>query len=225
MHATLSTPQRKGEATRAVILEAALELASRDGLEGLSIGLLSQRTGMSKSGVFAHFGSREDLQIAVVKTYHERFEREVFFPSLEAPRGLPRLEAMFERWIARMTRELDAGCIYVGGAIEYDDRPGAVRDALLVMVRTWYDALLRCVAQAVEEGHFRKDTDARQLVYELHGLVMALHHDARFLQSTDSIPRAQSGFRRLIDHCRAPEQPELPGRPLAQPQLIQSIGR
>jgi AcrR family transcriptional regulator len=205
MQANLIGPQRKGETTRAAILESALEVASRQGLEGLSIGLLSQRTGLSKSGVFAHFGSREELQIAVVRTYHERFERDVFLPSLEAPRGLPRLEEIFKRWVARMAREMDSGCIYVGGAIEYDDRPGPVREALLAMVRTWYAALIKCVDQAIQEGHLRKDTDPQQMVYELHGMVMALHHDSRFLGRQDSLPRAQAGFQRLIAHYKEPE--------------------
>jgi AcrR family transcriptional regulator len=206
MQANLIAAQRKSDTTRSAILESALELASRHGLEGLSIGLLSQRIGMSKSGVFARFGSREELQIAVVQTYREQFDLEVFLPSLEARRGLPRLEQLFGRWIERMTREIDSGCLYVGGAIEYDDRPGPVRDALLLMVRSWHDALLRCVDQAIQEGHLRKDSDSRQLVYELHGMVMALHHDARFLQSPDSLPRAKTAFQRLIEYYREPKR-------------------
>ena len=189
---------RKGELTRAAILDVALNLASRDGLEGLTIGLLADKMNMSKSGVFAHFGSREDLQIAVLKLYHHHFEQEVFYPSMKEPRGLPRLQAMFAHWIKRVSVEIASGCIYISGAVEYDDRPGAIREELVGMVRTWQDALLRCVQQAVEMGHLRADTDPYQMVYEMYGLILALHHDARFMKRPGSVNRAQSGFERLL---------------------------
>lgn len=189
---------RKGELTRAAILDMALDLASRDGLEGLTIGLLADRMNMSKSGVFAHFGSREDLQIEVVKLYHYRFEQEVFYPSIKEPRGLPRLRAMFVRWIERVSVEIASGCIYISGAVEYDDRPGAIRDELADMVRTWQAALRRCVVQTIEEGHLPAETDPDQLVYEMYGLILSLHHDARFLKVPGSLERARTGFERLI---------------------------
>ena len=121
---------QKGQQTRATILDAALGLASHMGLEGLSIGALAEVTEMSKSGVFAHFGSREELQISVIREYHARFEDEVFFPAIKEPRGLPRLRSLFERWVRRVSVEIDSGCIYISGAVEFDDRPGPVRDAL-----------------------------------------------------------------------------------------------
>ena len=114
---------------------------------------------MSKSGVFAHFGSREELQISVIREYHARFEEEVFFPAMREPRGLPRLRALFERWVRRVSVELDSGCIYISGAVEFDDRPGPVRDALAEMVRAWHAALERAIRIAVAEGHLRADTD------------------------------------------------------------------
>ena len=191
-------PLMKGRQTRAAILDAALALASQMGLEGLSIGALAEVTEMSKSGVFAHFGSREELQISVVREYHAKFEEEVFFPSLREPRGLPRLTALFDRWLARVSAEIDSGCIYISGAVEFDDRPGPVRDALVTMVRTWQQALGRAIDAAVAEGHLRADTDAQQLLFELHGLILALHHDARFLQSPGSMARARLGFERLL---------------------------
>ena len=197
---------RKGEQTRAAILDVALELASRNGLEGLTIGLLADRMSMSKSGVFAHFGSREDLQLEVVKLYHHRFEQEVFFPSIKEPRGLPRLVAMFSRWIKRVSVEIASGCIYISGAVEYDDRPGPIRDELVSMVMAWQNALLRCVKQAIEVGHLRADTDAEQLVYEMYGLILALHHDARFLRAPGAVERAKAGFDRLIENYRNPNQ-------------------
>jgi AcrR family transcriptional regulator len=189
---------RKGEMTRAAILDVALDLASRDGLEGLTIGLLADKMNMSKSGVFAHFGSREDLQIEVVKLYHHHFEQEVFYPSMKDPRGLPRLQAMFARWVKRVSVEIASGCIYISGAVEYDDRPGAIREELAGMVRAWKNALRRCVVQCVDMGHLAMDTDPDQLVFEMYGLILALHHDARFLKLPGSVNRAEVGFERLI---------------------------
>ena len=202
MTETKQKPLRKGEQTRAAILDAALQLASREGLEGLTIGVLAEQMAMSKSGVFAHFGSREDLQIEVVKLYHQQFEQEVFYPSLLEPRGLPRLEGLFARWVARVSMEIASGCIYISGAVEYDDRPGIMRDQLVEMVRTWQAALQRAVKQAIEEGHLRADTDPQQMVFEMYGLVLALHHDARFIKRPGSVERAQRGFAHLIDTRR-----------------------
>jgi AcrR family transcriptional regulator len=202
---TIQKPLRKGEQTRAAILDAALQLASREGLEGLTIGVLADRMGMSKSGVFAHFGSREDLQIEVLKLYHRQFEQEVFYPSLQEPRGLPRLESLFTRWVARVSVEIASGCIYISGAVEYDDRPGIIREHLVDMVRTWQVALQRAAMQAIDESHLRSDTDPQQLVFEMYGLVLALHHDARFIKRPGSVERAQAGFARLIDSLYQPD--------------------
>jgi AcrR family transcriptional regulator len=206
---------QKGQQTRATILDAALRLASQVGLEGLSIGALAEVTGMSKSGVFAHFGSREELQISVIREYHARFEEEVFFPAVMEPRGLPRLRALFERWVRRVSFELDSGCIYISGAVEFDDRPGPVRDALADMVLTWHRALGKAIAISVEEGHLRPDTDPLQLLFEMHGLILALHHDARFLRSPGSVDRARRGFESLISHYATEAAPPCTGTPVA----------
>ncbi|WP_395701002.1 TetR/AcrR family transcriptional regulator [Aquabacterium sp.] len=194
---------QKGQQTRAVILEAALGQASHMGLEGLSIGALAEVTQMSKSGVFAHFGSREELQIAVIREYHARFEEEVFFPAVREDRGLPRLRALFERWVKRVSVELDSGCIYISGAVEFDDRPGPVRDALASMVQAWQNALERAIAISIEEGHLRADTDTLQMLFEIHGLILALHHDARFLRLPGAVDRARRGFERIVSHYLA----------------------
>jgi AcrR family transcriptional regulator len=188
----------KGRQTRAAILDAALGLASHMGLEGLSIGALAELMGMSKSGVFAHFGSREELQISVVREYHARFEAEVFQPCMKEPRGLPRLRALFECWVRRVSVEIDSGCIYISGAVEFDDRPGPVRDALVEMVRAWHQALGRAIAMAVEEGHLPPSADPQQMLFEIHGLILALHHDARFLRTPGAAARARAGFERTL---------------------------
>jgi AcrR family transcriptional regulator len=205
---------QKGQQTRAAILDAALTLASHMGLEGLSIGALAEVTQMSKSGVFAHFGSREELQISVIREYHARFEEEVFFPAIREARGLPRLRALFERWVRRVSVELDSGCIYISGAVEFDDRPGPVRDALVEMVRTWHTALERAIHGAIEEGHLKPDTDAGQMLYEVHGLILALHHDARFLRNDGVLERARRGFDRVVRDYEAAAAPPKPARPV-----------
>ena len=197
-------PLLKGRQTRATILDAALALASHMGLEGLSIGALAEVTQMSKSGVFAHFGSREELQISVVREYHRKFEDEVFRPSMDIARGLPRLRALFERWVKRVSVEIDSGCIYISGAVEFDDRPGPVRDALLAMVQDWHQALERAIHIAMDEGHLRRDTDPQQMLFEVHGLILALHHDARFLRRLGALDHARAAFERLLSYYTAP---------------------
>lgn len=194
----VASPLQKGAQTRALILEAALAQASRAGLEGLSIGTLADVIGMSKSGVFAHFGSREELQIAVVAEYHARFEQEVFFPALREPRGLPRLRALFERWVHQVSVELESGCIYISGAVEFDDRPGPVRDALVSMVKAWHAALAKAIVIARDEAHLAADTDVEQILFELHGLILSLHHDDRFMRIPGALQRARNGFERVI---------------------------
>lgn len=205
------TPRRgvrslqKGQQTRAVILEAALGLAAHMGLEGLSIGALADVTKMSKSGVFAHFGSREELQIAVVMEYHAKFEEEVFFTAIREPRGLPRLRALYERWVRRVSVEIDSGCIYISGAVEFDDRPGPVRDALVSMVKAWHAALHKAIVLALQAGHLRADADVEQMLFELHGLILSLHHDARFLRRPGALERAGAGFDRIVNFYATPE--------------------
>lgn len=188
----------KGQQTKAAIVDAALGLATHIGLEGLSIGALAEVAQMSKSGVFAHFGSREELQISVIREYHTRFEAEVFYPSLKAERGLPRVRALFANWMKRTSVEIDSGCIYISGAVEFDDRPGPVRDALASSVQTWLSAMRRSVIQAKEEGHLAQAVDEDQLMFEIHGLILALHYEARFLKTAGSLDRAIRGFNNIL---------------------------
>ncbi|MDB5731124.1 MAG: transcriptional regulator, TetR family, partial [Variovorax sp.] len=185
-------------------------LAAQIGLEGLSIGAVAEITKMSKSGVFAHFGSREELQISVVREYHARFEQEVFYPALEEARGLPRLRAMFANWMKRTSTEIDSGCIYISGASEFDDRPGPVRDALVESVSIWQAAVYRAVVQAKTEGHLRADANERQIAFEIHGLILALHYEARFLRVPGSMGRANTGFDNILARSAAPGSVGLP---------------
>jgi AcrR family transcriptional regulator len=197
------TRGRKGELTRAAILEAGLAVARRDGMEGLTIGLLAERLGMSKSGVFAHFGSREDLQLAVLNEYAARFVERVLRPAVRSARGLPRLRAIVDRWLALLAEELEAGCILIGGASEYDDRPGPLHDTVAAIVTSWKGELVRALEQAKVCGHLRANVDCEQMVFEIYGLMLMLHQDARLLHGKDSVRRARSGLQRLLDDARA----------------------
>ena len=213
--AAQAQPSSKGEQTRLAILDMALAQAAQQGLEGLSIGPLAVALGMSKSGVFAHFGSREELQISVIHEYHHRFEQEVFYPALEAGRGVARLRAMFGNWMQRSSAEIDSGCIYISGAIEFHERTGPVRDALARSVMAWHAALRRSIEQGKERGELRADVDPDQMLFEIHGLILALHYQARFLQTSGAIARALQGFDNTVarfgtDSCPKPLSVSVP---------------
>ena len=203
----------KGQQTKTAIVDTALRMAAQVGLEGLSIGALAEAMEMSKSGVFAHFGSRDELQIAVVREYHHRFEEDVFYPALREPRGLPRLRALFDNWVRRVAVEIDSGCIYISGAVEFDDRTGPVRDALASSVLTWHAAMRRAIEQCKDLDELRADTNAEQMLFEIHGLILALHYEARFLHTPGSIDRANTGFDNILARYSAPECCESPAPP------------
>ena len=194
----------KGQQTRAHIIDTALQLAMHNGLESLSIGGLAEATNMSKSGVFAHFGSREELQICVIREYHHRFEQEVFYPALKVERGLPRLRALFDNWMKRTSIELDSGCIYISGAIEFHDSIGPVRDALVESVRIWHAAMQRTIEQCRELGQLLPDADGSQILTEVHALILVLHYEARFLRSQGAMERALNGFEHILQRYSSP---------------------
>jgi hypothetical protein len=165
--------------------------------------------------VFSRVGSREALQRAVIEEYDRRFVQEVFVPSMREPRGLPRLDAIVQRWIVRATEvEAKKGCIYCAAAFEYDDREGPVRDLLLSGILNWRGVLKRTVAQAIEAGHLGPDTDAEQLVFEIDGLFVALMREARLLRDAKAAERAWIAYERMIatrrqvasGSCRAPRR-------------------
>ena len=202
---------QKGQQTKTAIVDVALSLATQMGLEGLTIGAVAEMAGMSKSGVFAHFGSREELQISVIREYHQRFEQEVFYPVLSLPRGLPRLRALFANWMQRTSAEIDSGCLYISGAAEFDDRPGPVHDALASSVQTWMDALHRAVRLSVEAGDLDGQTDAAQMAFEIHGLILACHYEARFLKSKTALGLAQRSFEHTLHRYGAALAPDVQG--------------
>jgi AcrR family transcriptional regulator len=193
----------KGAETRDRILDQAVRLASRDGLEGLSIGGLATELGLSKSGLFAHFGSKEELQLQVLQEAETRFREIVVQPALREPRGEPRLRAFFERWLDWDTgRSLPGGCVFVAAAVELDDRPGPLRDFLVQAQRDWFEALAKAARLAVEAGHFRPDLDAEQFAFHLYGIVLGYHHFKRLLRDPRAEERARAAFERLVDSVR-----------------------
>ncbi|HYX65113.1 MAG TPA: TetR/AcrR family transcriptional regulator [Burkholderiales bacterium] len=195
----MSPATTKGEQTRTAILDEALNVASRLGLEGLTIGSLADATGMSKSGLFAHFGSREGLQLAVLEHAAQRYGETVLMPALKIERGLPRLRAMFERWLDwAIASGLPGGCIMIAAAAEYDDRPGPIRDAVIANQHRGSALTQKAVRLAIEEGHLRGDTDPEQISFELLGIVLAAHNHRRLLGDKEARKRALRAFEQLI---------------------------
>jgi AcrR family transcriptional regulator len=198
------TARSKGALTKAMIVDQALKIASHQGLEGLTVGHLADALAMSKSGVFAHFGSREELQLAVVREYYDRFEASVFQPALQEPKGLARLQKMINLWMQTSIQELSAGCIFISGAVEFDDRPGPVRDELVRSVQIWRAALKRAIEQAIEVGDLKNDCASEALLFQIYSYVQGLHHDARFLQISRSVDIAMQSIQQTIDQNRSP---------------------
>ena len=192
----------KGAATRETIIDRALDIVRSDGFEGLSIGGIATAANMSKSGVFAHFGSREDLQLAVLDAAAQRFTEQVFLPALRERRGLPRLQAIAQRWM-KWLRSEQGGCPMVSAAIEYDDRPGPIRDRVVQYQTRLRKELARAIGMAVETGELRADTEPDQLAFEMFGIELALHHDSRLFGFDETIERSERAFERLITSYRA----------------------
>jgi AcrR family transcriptional regulator len=193
---------RKGEATRATILGEATQLASKVGLGGLTIGTLAQATELSKSGLYAHFASKEALQVETLRFARDRFIDMVMRPALSAARGEPRLRVFVERWLDWQNVGFQGGCIFVGASSEFDDREGAVRDELVQAERDRLEAVTRMVATAVAEGQLRPDVDPEQFSYELEGIMLAHHHQRRLMRDPSADDRATRAFERLLDHGR-----------------------
>ncbi len=194
----------KGQETRAAILERAIRVASEAGLDGLTIGRLASALDLSKSGLFAHFASKEALQVATLDRAAERFVEVVIRPALKAPRGEPRLRALVERW-QRWPDDVPqpGGCIFVQAAVELDDKPGPARERLVALQREWLGALATAVKGAVAEGHFRRDVDPDQIAFELYGIMLSMHHAVRLLHDTRASGRARRAVDRLLASCRA----------------------
>jgi AcrR family transcriptional regulator len=195
----MSTELTKAGLTHAAIIDAGITMAQEAGLESLTIGTVAERAGLSKSGVFSRVGSREELQIAVLTEYARRMTERALLPGLRAPRGLPRLQAIFTGWLDWVRDEkLGSSCLFVSGAVEYDDRPGPVRDAVFAGLAEWRRQLARTVRQSIDEGHLRPDTDPEQVAFELSSIILGVHNDIRLFRDARAFARARAAFDRLL---------------------------
>jgi len=194
---------RKGDLTRQAIVEHAARMASRVGLDGLTIGALADDLELSKSGLFAHFHSKEALQLQVLEFGIERFVDVVVKPALAAPRGEKRVRALFERWMDWPKTSGLSGCMFVALSTELDDQPGPVRERLVQSQKDWLDVIANSVRSGVTDGAFRADVDPEQFAQELYGIMLANHHAVRLLRDKSGLDRTRRAFERLLDDARA----------------------
>ncbi|GGS56503.1 MULTISPECIES: TetR/AcrR family transcriptional regulator [Actinokineospora] len=194
----------KGEATRQAVLDQAAATASRIGLAGLTIGTLASSTGMSKSGLFAHFQSKESLQSQVLAHAREKFVDQVVRPALAAPRGETRVRALFEHWLA-LSRDGGSACLFVSASAEYDDQPGPIRDQLVRDHLDFSDSVAQMFRTGISEGQFRADADPDQFAHDLHGVMLAFFHAYRLLNDDTAETMARRAFDALLAAVRVPE--------------------
>jgi AcrR family transcriptional regulator len=209
-------------AARQRILREGLDLVSATGLSGVTVGLLADRMGMSKSGLFAHFGSKEKMQIDLLRQMGQVSRETVVMPSMHAAEGLPRLKALVNNWLGWTARAgLAGGCPVAAAMFELDDLDGPVRAHVLAMEREWTGLIKHLVAQAIEHGHLARNLDVDQFVWELYGIYLSHHASYRFVRDPQADARASIAFAALIDRSRplkpknksaSPPQRHKPGR-------------
>ena len=197
----------KGEETRALILAAAVQHAGVHGFDALTIGLLAEQTGLSKSGLFAHFGSKEELQIATLDEAVRRYNEVAFMPALKAPRGLQRLSLMFDNWLQWMERSGLRACPMIAANTEFDDRPGPMRDAVVEHMQRQHHEMMRCVQMAKDTGELSTDTDPEQFAFELFGIVSSCYRSRSLFQDANANARARKAFDRLTASNLATQVP------------------
>ena len=193
----------KGERTRQSILEHAVDLASLEGLEGLTIGRLAEELRMSKSGLFAHFGSKEELQLAAIEAAAKRFIEEIYSPALGQPRGYPRLLAICRAWLSYLRRGVfPGGCFFAAASFEFDGRPGPVRDRVRRMMDDWIGALEKAIGMAIEEGHFDTSVDPAQLAFELNSLFFGANFAYSLRNDAHALDRAERAIEQRLESLR-----------------------
>lgn len=193
----------KGAATREAVLDAAVHIAGRIGLSGLTIGMLATATGMSKSGLFAHFGSKESLQLQVLARARNEWIDRVVRPALRTPRGEKRVRTLFERWL-EVGSEAGAPCLFASAGMEFDDQPGVVRDQVVRDHTDFAEAVRMIFRTGISEGEFRPDADAEQFEHDLMGIMLGLFHSYRLFGEERAQDFARNAFERLVDDARVP---------------------
>jgi AcrR family transcriptional regulator len=209
---TTKTVQRptKSERTREVILRTAVAMASVQGLEDLSIGELADELEMSKSGLFAHFGSKEELQLATIDTARQIFIDEVVIPAFKAEKGLPRLWKLYEGWLSYAERKVfPGGCFFTGVGFEFDGRTGPVRDRIAALMQEWLDALTRAVHEAQKAGHLHMSIDAKQLGFEIHALGMGAIWASQLLDDKKAFAKVRSILCERLQQVQTKNAPHL----------------
>lgn len=206
-----TAPRRlKGERTRESILRVAVDLASVEGLEGLTIGRLADELKMSKSGLFAHFGSKEDLQLATVEMARQIFVDRIIRPALARPEGLPRLLALCQGWLDHVAgRVFKGGCFFTAASFEFDSRSGPVRDAIAAAMRTWIDVLSRAIEGAQKARHIKASIDARKFAFEIYSLAMGANWALQLLDDKEAMSKARTNILARIRSVATPSCPPI----------------
>lgn len=196
--------ERSARNTKALILNTALKITSRDGIEGLTIGELAKAVGMSKSGLFAHFNGKDNLQLLVLKMATDKFVDVVMKPAFKKPAGEPRILAMFDNWLEHLNdaEELPGGSILIAASTELDDRPGALRDFVQKAQKDLIQNIEKAATISVEVGHFRKDLDVEQFAWSLYSFVLGYHHFKRMLEDPKAELHLKRSFKGLLDVAR-----------------------
>jgi AcrR family transcriptional regulator len=207
----LPRPQARGLRTREAILAHAVDIASVQGLEGLTVGSLATELNMSKSGLFAHFGSKKDLQLATIEFAREIFIKEVTLPALSAGKGMPRLWGLLERWMSLVEKQVfEGGCFFSAASFEFDSRRGVVRDRIAAIMHEWIRAITRAVYEAQKAGHLDGNVDPSRLAFEIHAIAMGAHWAYQLLDDKQAYPRSRTILLEKLRSMSTPECPHLP---------------
>ena len=204
-------PQARGLRTREAILASAVDVASVHGLGGLTVGSLATQLRMSKSGLFAHFGSKEELQLATIEVARQIFIDKVTRPAIAAPKGMPRLWSLLDKWLVLVEKRVfSGGCFFSAASFEFDSRCGVVRDRIAAIMREWIDVLVRAVQQAQKAGHIRSQVNPSRLAFEIHGVAMGAHWAHQLLDDKHAYSRARATVLDKLRSVATPSSPQLP---------------
>lgn len=203
--------QARGLRTRDAILARAVDIASVQGLEGLTVGSLAEQLGMSKSGLFAHFGSKEDLQLATVEAARQVFIDKVTTPAIAAPKGMPRLWGLINYWLALVERNVfKGGCFFSAASFEFDSRRGVVRDRIKAIMYEWIGVITRAVQEAQKAGHLDPRANPTHMAFEFHAIAMGAHWAHQLLDDREAYSRARATALEKLRSLATPHCPRLP---------------
>jgi AcrR family transcriptional regulator len=204
-------PQARGLRTREAILATAVNISSVHGLEGLTVGSLAAQLRMSKSGLFAHFGSKEDLQLATIEVARQIFIDKVTRPAIAAPKGMPRLWGLINQWLVLVEKRVfSGGCFFSAASFEFDSKRGVVHDRIAAIMREWMDVLIRAVQRAQKAGHIGAKVNPTRLAFEIHGIAMGAHWAHQLLDDKQAYSRARATVLEKLRSIATPGSPHLP---------------